>query len=516
MKATELCTLFGLLLVASSSAQRCPPAIQIDKTPQVFIMSDISNEPDDTMSFIRLLLHSDQYNITGLVATSSTWLNNSVVPREILNTTHAFGLVQDNLNVHTSGRFLTSDYLSSIVKEGQPVYGTRAIGMSPLSSGAELLITVVDGMPDREPLFTQAWGGTNVLAEALAHVKATRAALDLERFVKKLRVYSISDQDDAGPWIRQNFPQIPYIVSLHGFNAYGLATWSGISGERYYYFDGGGPDTSLVTEEYVKQNFQIGPLGSHYPDIAYIMEGDSPALMHTMVNGLNGGPSDQPSWGGWGGRYILLDRSRQSNVYSDTYDQVVGKDNKTYTSNHATIWRWRQAYQDEMSARVQWSVLSDYASGSHPPVVQVNGSCGSEPLIYTLPAEATISLDASGTWDPDANLTGKNPLEYHWFQYREITDVYTNTVDSLPRLNLTLSDDGKVAETKLPTREEACKRPTGLQATFGVEEVCQQYHVILEVTGSGTPPIRRYKRVILKVEQEEGTAGSSSRNRDEL
>lgn len=58
--------LAGLALVAA--AQQCPPAITIDTKPQVFVMSDISNEPDDTMSFIRLLLHSDQYNITGMAA----------------------------------------------------------------------------------------------------------------------------------------------------------------------------------------------------------------------------------------------------------------------------------------------------------------------------------------------------------------------------------------------------------------------------------------------------------------
>lgn len=59
---------WGLILPFGLSSQaRCLPAIQTDRKPQVFILSDISNEPDDTMSFIRLLLHSDQYNITGMV-----------------------------------------------------------------------------------------------------------------------------------------------------------------------------------------------------------------------------------------------------------------------------------------------------------------------------------------------------------------------------------------------------------------------------------------------------------------
>lgn len=49
-----------LLFVLTIQAQQCKPAIQIDKQPQVLVLSDISNEPDDTMSFVRLLLHSDQ------------------------------------------------------------------------------------------------------------------------------------------------------------------------------------------------------------------------------------------------------------------------------------------------------------------------------------------------------------------------------------------------------------------------------------------------------------------------
>lgn len=159
-------TICTLLLAGSVIAQRCPPAITIDDKPQIFVMSDISNEPDDTQSFIRLLLHADQYNITGMVATTSYWLNSTTTPEEILKLTSAYGQVVDNLNLHSDGEFPTEEYLASSVKSGHPVYGTAAIG-KPLSSGAQRLIEVLDGMPDDEILHCQAWGGTNVLAEAL-------------------------------------------------------------------------------------------------------------------------------------------------------------------------------------------------------------------------------------------------------------------------------------------------------------------------------------------------------------
>ena len=100
-----------------------------------------------------------------------------------------------------------------------------------MSSGAERLIAVADGMPDDELLHCQAWGGINTLAEVLAHVRATRTQYDQDKFYNKLRIYAISDQDNAGMWIRLNFPQIPYIASVHTWNQYGLSTWSGISGD---------------------------------------------------------------------------------------------------------------------------------------------------------------------------------------------------------------------------------------------------------------------------------------------
>jgi len=283
-------------------------------------------------------------------------------------------------------------------------------------------------------------------------------------------------------------------------------------------FDQGGPNFSLVDQQYIHTHFQIGPLGSHYPDIAFIMEGDSPSLMHTMQNGLNGGPYDHPEWGGWGGRYIFQDLTRQTMVYSDARDTVVGLNNQTFTSNQATIWRWRQAYQDEMSARVQWSILSNYSAGSHPPVVSINNSCGSAPLIVdNVYPEQVVTLDASGTYDPDANITGKDPLQYTWFHYREPTATQSNTAAEVPLLNFTLSNGGRIAKTTLPAASLACAAPTALQAAQGVQDVCQQYHVTLEVTGSGAPPIWRYKRVILKVQAPVGNASASSkRKRDEL
>ena len=139
---------------------------------------------------------------------------------------------------------------------------------------------------------------------------------------------------------------------MHAWNYYGNAAWVGISGEIYYPFDQGGPNTSLVTKEWLAKHFQIGPPGTEsYLTPAFIMEGDSPSLLFSMQNGLN--VPEHPEYGGWGGRYGLADISRVSgNYFSDILDYVT-VNSTTFASNKVTIWRWREAFQSEYAARMQ-------------------------------------------------------------------------------------------------------------------------------------------------------------------
>jgi hypothetical protein len=107
------------------------------------------------------------------------------------------------------------------------LYGKEALKPDvALSDGAQLLINTLD--ESEEPLWVLCWGGTNVLAQALQH---TNSRSDHAKLRSKLRVYAISDQDDTGAWIRLQFPDVLYINSVHGWNQYGLAAWTGISGD---------------------------------------------------------------------------------------------------------------------------------------------------------------------------------------------------------------------------------------------------------------------------------------------
>lgn len=69
-----------------------------------------------------------------------------------------------------------------------------------LSEGARLLIQEADETPADGCFWVLLWAGANVLAQALWSVQNSRSTERLSKFVRKLRVYSISDQDDAGPW----------------------------------------------------------------------------------------------------------------------------------------------------------------------------------------------------------------------------------------------------------------------------------------------------------------------------
>ena len=91
--------------------------------PRVFIISDISNEPDDAESLVRYLLYSNQFQTKGLVACTSTWMKNRVCPQDMEKIVRAYAKVVDNLNahVHPDCPFPTAEYLLGLIKTGPSV-----------------------------------------------------------------------------------------------------------------------------------------------------------------------------------------------------------------------------------------------------------------------------------------------------------------------------------------------------------------------------------------------------------
>jgi hypothetical protein len=429
------------------------PSARADDPPQgersrVLVLTDIGNEPDDSQSMVRFLLYTNEFDVEGMVATTSTHLKERVNTRMITERVEAYGQVRDNLLKHADG-YPTEQFLQERIKSGRPEFGMAGVGEGKDSEGSDWIIRVVD-RDDPRPVWVPVWGGPNTLAQALWKVKQTRSPEEVARFITKLRVYTISDQDDAGPWMRRTFPDLFYIVSPGG--GYAHATWSGISGEKHYKFSG--PDFSLVSNEWIDEHVQHGhgPLGALYPDTAFIMEGDTPSFLYLIPNGLNA--PEHPEWGGWGGRY-----EKKGGFYTDTTDTVMGADGKTYTTGQATVWRWREAYQNDFAARMDWCV-KPHAEANHPPVAKLGHG-----EVLEARAGEVVRLKATGSTDPDGDR-----LSYEWMNYPE-AGTY--------RDRLEITDSGK---------EEA-------RLTAPRVEGPQEAHVILKVRDDGSPPLTRYRRV---------------------
>ena len=453
---------------------------QANQKNRVVILTDIEADPDDTESMVRLLLYSNEIDIEGLIATTSVWQKNRVAPESIKKIIQAYGKVQPNLIKHEAG-FPEAETLSMKVKQGLPKYGMLGVGDGKDSEGSDWIIKVLEEKDER-PLWISVWGGANTLAQALYKIKNTKTETEAEKLIAKLRVYTISDQDDSGIWIRNNFPDLFYIVSPG--DDYGSATWSAINSFVK------GINNDEISNTWLAQNIQQGhgPLGAAYPDVAYGMEGDTPSWLSLIPNGLN--EVEHPEWGGWGGRYELYKpdfatlkkggsgvpfepetREIRTNAMdsftpyiSNEYGRTVRRDTVTFTDNKVTLWRWRDDFQNDFAARMDWCTKT-YQEANHPPVPVL----GHAEQITVKPGEG-FSLDASETTDPD----GDN-LSYLWFHYPE-AGSYKKFI-------------------KIDSAENA----RGIYVIAPEVERKETAHFILKVTDKGKPQLSRYKRVIVNI-----------------
>lgn len=452
---------------------------QTNQKNRVIILTDIEADPDDTQSLVRLLLYSNEIDIKGIVATTSCWLRNRIEPESIKKVINAYGEVQPNLLKHDDG-YPSPDKLLSLVKEGKALYGMEGVGDGMDSEGSDWIIQELE-KEDESPLWISVWGGVNTLAQALYKIENTKSARETKKLMAKLRVYTISDQDDSGIWIRNNFPELFYIVSPG--DDYGSATWNGINSYVK------GIDNEKISNSWLANNIQQGHglLGVAYPDVAWGMEGDTPAFLSLILNGLNS--PEHPDWGGWGGRYELYkpnfvnQKKGNSGVpfepetreiwtnavdaytpyVPNDYGRTVKLDTNTFKNNKVSLWRWRDDFQNDFAARMDWCTKT-YEDANHPPVVVL-----SNPEEITVESGQGFALDAFNTTDPDGDS-----FSFLWFHYPE-----AGSHKEQIKINPENSHGAWITAPKVEKEETA--------------------HFILKVTDKGEPRLSRYKRVVVTI-----------------
>jgi hypothetical protein len=448
---------------------------------RLIILSDIGADPDDTESMVRLMLYSDEIDIEGLIATTSVWKQSSVSPDLIHRVVYAYAKVQPNLLKHDA-RYPRGTAIDRLVKQGIPEYGMTGVGADKDSQGSDWIVRQLK-QDDPRPVWVTAWGGVNTLAQALYKLRATESPAELKRLVAKLRVYTISDQDDAGPWIRKTFPNLFYIVDPGG--DYGASTWIGINSVV------DGIDNSEISNEWLASHIQQGhgPLGAAYPDISWGMEGDTPSWLNLIPNGLNA--PEHPDWGGWGGRFqlytpkVLVENSstfldgkpisqETRSIWSTTsdsysppvhpaYGRATRNGDKTFEGPGVTVWRWRDDFQNDFAARMAWTT-EPVARANHAPIVKLD-----KPSTIKVRAGQAFGIDAGRSTDPDGDS-----LSYYWFVYPE-AGTYTGKVDV-----------GVENAPSLWMTAPRVSKPETIQ-------------LILRVTDKGDPPLSRYARVVVTV-----------------
>ena len=303
----------------------------------------------------------------------------------------------------------------------------KGVGEEHDSEGSDWILQMLEKDDDR-PLWISTWGGVNTLAQTLFRIRESKSKREADRLIAKLRVYTISDQDDSGLWIRNNFPDLFYIVSPG--DDYGNSTWNAIMSSNMP-----GVDHTTISNQWLADNIQQdhGPLGAQYPDVAWGMEGDTPAFLSLIPNGLN--YPEKPDWGGWGGRYEKVsprflespERALDCGARTRNTGDLDKRERYIYTLCLQCLWtkpekRYHRTLQDlrrlfgagvtifSMTLPHEWTGLFWITkNANHPPVPRLT-----HPEEITVKSGENFMLDAFDTTDPDGDS-----FTFLWFHYPE-------------------------------------------------------------------------------------------------
>jgi hypothetical protein len=436
----------------------------------------------------------------------------------------AYKKVYVNLKVHDRD-YPSPEQLKARVKWGNVAFDGD---FSKDTDGSNLIKSLLlDEKPG--PLYVTAQGGESTIARALKSIydeyaKSPKWNAIRDKVSHKLIIIPSGDQDGTGAaYIRPNWPEVKE-YNFSGIN-YGYGAQLSAAPEDKIYFTPEWTQTNISSRGPLGALYRIWGdgkqmvkgdrtdyfgLSGYTPDElkqmgymvwmpplskgSFLGEGDTPTFLNLINNGLRA--YENPLWGGWGGwahpgqtgfslfgappPILPADTTGVARglapAGSDANKPAEAKaaptiDLSNYhppkpTARAAKISaRFFAAAENDLAARLQWSVTPKFADANHPPVVSIQGS----PAISARPG-TTVPLRGEVA-DPDHDT-----VRVTWWQFND-AGTYAGDV--------------------------AAADPSALATTFRVPDDAkpgETIHFILEATDNGTPSLTRYQRVVVTVQ----------------
>ena len=278
--------------------------VATEKSEKAHVIITSDGEIDDECSMVRCLLYANDFDIEGIVTTSSQyhWQGHKWAGDDWMNPyLNGYEKVYPNLVQHDKN-YPTPEYL----RERTVLGNVKLEGeMDEVTAGSQLIVKVLLDKSDSRPVWLQAWGGTNTIARALKTIEQEHPERMTET-ASKMRFFFIWEQDSTyQSYIRPHWGKYN-ILTIISDQFWAIAyQWDKILPvDKQQHFNG----------DWMKSNILEGhgPLCSLYKAHSkgdkgfeegdFRSEGDSPAFLHLINTGLRS--MESPSNGGWGGRYI--------------------------------------------------------------------------------------------------------------------------------------------------------------------------------------------------------------------
>lgn len=529
---------------AKAAADRLEALNRADRPrPRIIVTSDL--EIDDVASWHRFFLYANEFEIAGLVSSSSrfhwlgdpaagiawnTWAGHDVFEQIIRGTGRygsggGYAAAYPNLRRHDP-RYPSPDELMSKVRVGNI---TNVGEMAKDTPGSELIKQVLldDNMA---PLHLQAWGGTNTIAAALRSIetqyKDTPRWKEVhDKVIAKARLYIILDQDNTyKDYILKNWPDLYTIYNRDQFWSVAYANFRNTRTPRW------------LEDQYMGPAFmnQIvrGPLLQTYPVMVRNAEGvvsNPTSAAPQPPPGSIIAPPRPPGGGGGGGAqaapatpppppppprlpgtfasegdspaywYVLNTglRSDEDPSYGGWGGRFAKVSKNIWTDRPSAIPLPGQNVRDtlpgfdtpaqaEAAPQTRWlpQMQHDFLGRAHW-VTMTPEEANHEPVVHIPRARRDLSVRPGQTVNLAAQAADPDGdrLDIKWWQYRE-AGTYAGQV-RLARGTARAAGGVSNLSNSVTVPSDAKPGDT--------------IHIIAEVTDAGSPTLTRYGRFILTV-----------------